>query len=267
MAPPLKKGLEYFPLVHEIFDDENFVEVQNTYGPLGEVIFFRLLSLIFQNGYYYRFDSMDKLANKLIKSIGNRWARDKKTVTDIILFLAKNNLFSAELMRENVITSREVQLRYLKAMERRQSKIVEYSLLEKNDFQEGLVSAAKNGDNVAISSDNVTISSDNVCNNPPKKRENKTIEYKGNGAAAPAAPPPAPDLKNQLIETYGWENVVNYEQRFDKWKAKKGVNIKADKYSTIAKWLKQDGVQKPVNKSSFDMDAEMNKIKSRYKEG
>lgn len=258
---PLKKGLPYFPLVHEIFDDENFVEVQNKYGPLGEVIFFRLLSLIFQNGYYYHFDNIDKLANKLIKSIGNRWARDKKTVIDIILFLAENNLFSAELMHENVITSRDVQLRYLKAMERRQSKIVEYNLLEKENVQEGFESAPKIQDNAAISEDDVTISKDNetLSTTKEKGKENKIREGE-------AASPPSPAIdRNFLIEKFGMESVADYENRFERWKQKKqGVNVSM--YETIYKWLQQDGVQKPVNKSSFDVDAEMNKIKNRYKE-
>lgn len=95
--PPIKKGLEYFPLSNAIFENEDLVEIQNNYGPLGEVIYFRLLSLVFQNGYYYRFDSMDKLANKLIKSIGNRWASDKETVIEIIWCLAANNLFQGSL--------------------------------------------------------------------------------------------------------------------------------------------------------------------------
>ncbi|MDE7398941.1 MAG: hypothetical protein K2N06_05370 [Oscillospiraceae bacterium] len=54
---------------------------------------------------------------------------------------------------------------------------------------------------------------------------------------------------------YGAENVAEYEQRFDSWKVKRGGNVKIDKYSTIAKWLKEDGVTKPNNSnSSFDVD-------------
>lgn len=235
---PLKKGLDYFPLAHDIFDDENFVEVQNKYGPLGEVIFFRLLSLIFLNGYYYRFDSMDKLANKLIKSIGNRWARDKKTVIDIILFLAENNLFSSELMRENVITSRDVQLRYLKAMERRQSRIVEYNLLEKENVQEGLESAPKNTDNVTISEDNATISEDNAAISPQKIKEKENNIKEGK-----AASPPSPqNIRDFLVDEYGSDVVADYERRLDSWAAKKSGAFHGDRYATIRKWIEKDGV-------------------------
>lgn len=75
MARPIKPGLEYFSLDVDIFEDDKIFDLQNEYGPLGEVIYLRLLCLIYKNGYYYRFDSLDKLAGLLIKSIGNRWAR------------------------------------------------------------------------------------------------------------------------------------------------------------------------------------------------
>lgn len=62
------------------------------------------------------------------------------------------------------------------------------------------------------------------------------------------------------------ENVVDYENRFERWKQnKRSVNVSM--YETIYKWLQQDGVQKPVNKSSFDMDAVKENIAKRYKEG
>lgn len=61
-----KKGLLYFPVDVDIFEDDKLFDVQNEYGPLGEVIYLRLLCLIYKNGYYYRYDSIDKLAKMLI---------------------------------------------------------------------------------------------------------------------------------------------------------------------------------------------------------
>lgn len=135
MARPRKKGLDYFPLDTDIFEDEKFFDLQNEYGPLGEVIYIRLLCLVYKNGYFYKFESLDKLSAMMIRSVGNRWARDKKTVKDVISYLAKINLFSAELMQRNILTSRSIQERYLAATERRQSKIEEYCLLEKKTFR------------------------------------------------------------------------------------------------------------------------------------
>ncbi len=112
MARPRKKGMEYFPLDADIFEDDKLFDVQNEYGPLGEVIYIRLLCLVYKNGYYYRFDSMDKLAAMMIKSIGNRWVRDKKTVTEVILYLAKINLLllpAADLQSTARTACREVE--------------------------------------------------------------------------------------------------------------------------------------------------------------
>lgn len=78
MARPKKKGLEYFPLDVDIFEDDKLFDVQNDYGPLGEIIYIRLLCLVYRNGYYYQFESLDKLAAMMIRSIGNRWTKGQK---------------------------------------------------------------------------------------------------------------------------------------------------------------------------------------------
>lgn len=169
MPRPKKKGLEYFPLDVDIFEDDKLFDVQNQYGPLGEIIYIRLLCLVYKNGYYYRFDSLDKLAAMMIRSIGNRWTRDKKTVIEVISYLAKCNLFSSELMQDNILTSRSIQKRYLAATERRQSKIDEYNLLEKSESQEGLINAPKKPVSVTETSIIVTETSNNADDNQQSK--------------------------------------------------------------------------------------------------
>ena len=180
MARPKKKGLDYFPLDVDIFEDDKLFDVQNTYGPLGEIIYIRLLCLVYKNGYYYKFDSLDKLAAMIIRSVGNRWARDKKTVIEVISFLAKCNLFSLELMQENILTSRSIQMRYLQATERRQSNSIdEYNLLENQSNQEGLINAHKNQVNVYNNSINVCNNSENVNDNTQSKvKESKVNKSK-----------------------------------------------------------------------------------------
>lgn len=77
----------------------------------------------------------------------------------------------------------------------------------------------------------------------------------------------SPITFNSLADDFGEQNVRDYEQRFDKWKAKKCGNIRVDKWATIAKWLKQDGITKPQNtSSSFDIQEVMTGIKERYNE-
>lgn len=173
---PRKEGMDYFPVDVDLFEDDKLFDVQNEFGPLGEVIYIRLLCLIYKNGYYYKFESLDKLSAMLIKSIGNRWIRDRQTVKEVIPFLAKCNLFSPELMRENVLTSQSIQRRYQKATERRQStNSKEYWLLEETSIP--LINAPENPVNVGNNLVNVDNNSVNVSNNT-QSIEKQSIENK-----------------------------------------------------------------------------------------
>ncbi|MBO5163220.1 MAG: DUF4373 domain-containing protein [Ruminococcus sp.] len=268
MPRPRKKGLDYFPLDTDIFEDDKLFDVQNDYGPLGEVIYLRLLCLVYKNGYYYQFESLDKLAAMMMRSIGNRWAKDKKTVKEVILYLAKINLFSSELMQRNVITSRSIQERYLLAVERRQSKIVEYNLLEKNILQEGLVTAPKNQISATETQINVTETQVNVGNNATKEskvNESKVKESRGNENSFAASAPPTlrsygefshiqltDEQYQKLVLQYGESNIKSYIRKMDDWLE---ANHKTydNCFIKLRQWLDKDGVKKEFS-DGFDPD-------------
>lgn len=268
MARPRKKGLEYFPFDIDLFEDDKIFDVQNEYGPLGEVIYIRLLCLVYRNGYYYRFDSIDKLAAMMIKSIGNRWAKDKKTVKEVILYLAKINLFSSELMQSNVITSRGIQERYLSAVERRQSTIEEYSLLEKNDIHEGFKSVPENKVSVAETLDNVTETSVNVSSNATKESKGKkSKENESRGEESSSAQPlrtygefghiKLTDTQyDNLVQEYGTANIKNYIRKMDDWLEEKHLTFD-NCYIKLRQWLDKDGIKKA---DSDGFDAEKYKV-------
>lgn len=182
MARPLKDGLEYFPLDIDLFDDDKILDLINEYGPLGEVVYLRILCLIYRNGYYYKFQTMDKLAARLIKSIGNKWVRDKQVILQIIPFLAECNLLSSELMQENVLTSVGIQRRYLNVAKRRLKGIQEYSLLREglNNVPNTQVSDTETGVNATETQDNDA----NNATKESKEKESKAEERRGNEAAA-----------------------------------------------------------------------------------
>jgi len=177
VARPQKDGVDYFPCDVDIFEDDKIFDVTNELGPLGEVIYIRLLCLIYKNGYYYKFENLDKLASMLIKSIGNKWARDKQSVMQVIPFLAKCNLFSSELMQENVLTSASIQRRYLKATERRQTiNNKDYWLLETDNSR---IIVTKNQINVYNNPINVYDNPENVDSGTQSKvKESKVNKSK-----------------------------------------------------------------------------------------
>lgn len=205
MARPAKVGLDYFPVDVDIFDNEKLFDVQNKYGPLGETIFMRLLCLIYKNGYYYRFEDIDRLSAMLVKSIGNRWVRDKQTVKQVILYLAECNLFSKELMQENVLTSAGIQRRYLKAAERRKSLNTQYLIVDENGND--LRSVPQNKEYRDRNGINVNINPDNENKNATKKskvkesKENKNRISKTDADAAEKLSSPDPELR-QVCTAY-----------------------------------------------------------------
>lgn len=256
MAKPRKKGLDYFSFDVDIFEDDKLFDVQIEYGPLGESIYLRLLCLVYKNGYYYKFESLDKLAAMMIKSIGNRWARDKKTVKEVILYLAKCNLFSSELMQRNVITSRSIQERYKLATERRQSNIEEYNLLEKNFFQEGLSGVPKNSVTVAETQVNVTETQVNVNNNTTKesKVNEKYLLTSGNQPENLSTVSTNPTFKEVVAcieEIGGGVNAQKFYNYYSSrgWKDKNGVPI--DLKTSVIHWQNTEGKfkSKPKSKS------------------
>ncbi len=267
MARPRKKGLDYFPLDTDIFEDDKLFDVQNDYGPLGEIIYIRLLCLVYKNGYYYQFESLDKLAAMMIKSIGNRWAKDKKTVKDVILYLAKINLFSSELMQRNVITSRSIQERYLLAVERRQSNIEEYNLLEKNNFQEEQLAVPQNTES---DTDNHVSDAETpvyVSRNAAKESKENEIKSKESKAEKTAAPSPLPtrygrykcaslteEKYQELVYDYGERNVEKYLEKADEWAFSKNKTLNSC-HSVIRKWLEQDYI--PTIDHSLDKYKEL----------
>ena len=218
---PLKDGLNYFSFDVDFFDDEKLFDLQDRYGPLGEVIYMRLLCLIYKNGYYYRFQSFDTLCAMLIRSIGSRWVRGgKQLVAQVIPQLVECNLFDKELYESGVLTSVGIQRRYLKATERRRGDIDKYRLLplsEKSEEEEALRSAPEN----AFIDDNNSIIDDN---NSITERNNATSKVNKNNitttTTVPACVPEKRAVENRggpvenSVEPPSWTEVYLYMRSY-----------------------------------------------------
>ncbi len=254
MARPIKAALDFFPFDVTFFTDEKLDDVQNEYGPLGEVIYLRLLCFIYgDKGYYYEFESLDKVANRIIRSIGNRWVRNKEYVIKVISYLAECNLFSKELMQNNILTSVGIQRRYVYVMGRilkRQVRIKKYNLLEKPVFDNGLEVVPENevnSEETRVNSEETTgLFGENGAKN--KVKENEINEMKTNQSKSAGGGLRITfqqlgysdeEAREELVEMYGEELVKNYEEKFEKWKqGKKAVNI--SKYDAVFEWLYED---------------------------
>lgn len=122
MARPFKKGIDYFQVRVDTFDDDKTEELLMEYGPLGFTVYMKLLCLVYKTDYYFQFGSVEKLAVKIIKSIGAIRAEDKNRIPAIIYYCGKTGLFDAELLKQGVITSADIQRHYFHAVEKRKQK-------------------------------------------------------------------------------------------------------------------------------------------------
>ena len=171
MARPCKTGLHYFPFDVDFFDDFKIMDLLNEYGTLGVLIYENILCKVYKNGYYLEIP-LEKLAASIVRDIGNRWAKDKKLVLQVIQYCADIGLFNHDLLTQSVITSAGIQRRYQTVTVR--SKLIKskYWLLEKENDQEVLINAPSKEVNVAETPINVAETPINVAETIPKENIN-----------------------------------------------------------------------------------------------
>ena len=133
MARPYKQGLIYFPLDIDYYEDEKIVELSLEYGPIGEAVFMRLLTMIYAGGYYIE-RSIASLARTILRTIGQRWVSDSERVEDIIRMCGRLELIDEGLIESGVFTSKAIQRQFLLSTKRRrQIDTSRYWLLDDDD--------------------------------------------------------------------------------------------------------------------------------------
>lgn len=175
MARPFKQGIQYFPLDVNIFDDEKMQDLNYRVGPLGEIIYIRLLSMIYANGYYLEFD-IDTLAKMMHRQIGPAWLKLDK-IRELIHACLEVRLFDKRLAAQGVITSVAIQKQFILSTKRRmQTNIDKYALLTDKDllYLRGFLNTPK--ERVADSKNIVNVDNNpiNVSSGTYKEKENKS---------------------------------------------------------------------------------------------
>jgi hypothetical protein len=150
MARPYKQGLIYFPLDIDYYEDEKIVELSLEYGPVGEAVFMRLLSMIYAGGYFIE-RSIASLARTILRTIGQRWVSNSETIEDIIRMCGSLELIDETLLESGVFTSKAIQRQFLLSTKRRrQIDTSRYWLLDDDDNRV----IADNNDNNSVNADN-----------------------------------------------------------------------------------------------------------------
>ena len=179
MGRKAKTGLSYFSKDVDYYDDFKIMDLMNEYGPLGQTIYDVLLCMIYHEGYYLEVPSMEQLAVKIIKTIGNRWVKKKDFVLQVILSCADIGLFDHDLLMQGVITSVGIQRRYDTVTVRNKVNKDKYRLIDKNG--QPLLNAPSNPISVtekAIPATEIPINDADIQQN--KRKENNTYIYFNN---------------------------------------------------------------------------------------
>lgn len=259
MARPKSDGLSYFPFDVDFFSDIKIKSLRAHFGADGIALYIYCLCEIYRSGYCV------KVSEDFIDCAAADLGLTTDKTRQIMKFFCKRSLFDDTLFTaDTILTAKSVQRRYQEARKGSKRDIfVEEKLwlLEKVETL-GFIkvrpvsgSSEKNEDFSGKNPDNYG----NYSTKESKVKENKLKQSSERSA------PPAPKItRDELVSRYGEINVENYEQRFRKWQNKQGA-VRVDMYTTIARWLEQDGVTKPPKSSIFPDDI-MEELRAQYQE-
>lgn len=122
-----KKGLEYFPMDIDMFQDLKVRKLIKYQGGAAVSVYALLLCIIYKDGYYMRWDK------ELPFIVSETTGLEENRVSEIIKCCISIGLFDKDLYdREKVLTSRGIQQRYcnIKRLNKRMARIDEYRLID-----------------------------------------------------------------------------------------------------------------------------------------
>lgn len=165
--------LDFWQFDVGLFNDIKIVDLNDRYGPLGEAIYFRILSYIAEtDGYFAQLN--ESLLLWVYRSIGSKWIRSRQVVAEVIDYCGVCGLFDVNLLRQNVLTSQGIQRRWLYAKQKSRARgysTAKYWLLENEPLHGALLSfenkCSNNPDKCSNNADNCDM------NSPYKVKESK----------------------------------------------------------------------------------------------
>ncbi|MDB1104772.1 DUF4373 domain-containing protein [Lentilactobacillus parabuchneri] len=165
MARPSKQGLDYFPFDVDFDTNAKTEAVMGEFGAKGVLSMIYLLSAVYQNGYYLRWDKLKQmqLANRVSGST-------PELVNQIVNRLIDYGTFDKELFDSaKVLTSQRIQSTYLDATKRRkQPKQTLYWINDDNNHRSSVVNVDINPQSKVKES---KVNNNNVqTQNEPKKQ-------------------------------------------------------------------------------------------------
>jgi len=114
MSRPIKQGLSYFPLDVDMDMDDKIMLIESRYGVEGYAVVIKLLSKIYNNGYFYPW------TEKEILLLAKRTGLEEKKINDIVEDCVRWEFFDKDKFNKyKILTSKGIQKRYFEAIKRR----------------------------------------------------------------------------------------------------------------------------------------------------
>lgn len=187
MARPLKKGLDFFSVDCGFFRCPELRPARGRFGGIyASGIYLYIISEIYENGYYLKFD--DVAYEDFILGAADSLGIKEGLVRQVLNFFLKRSLFDNTLFEEEkVLTSHAIQRRYQLAMKSRGTKKEvevdsKYWLLEKSDT-ESYIKVTQNSSysekNPSYSEKNYSFSEEKHIKE--KEKEKEKVKGKGKG--------------------------------------------------------------------------------------
>lgn len=271
---PTKTGLDYYSHSIGMTKDRKFRTVRKEYGSAAIDVWLALLDMIYSDkGYYLEYNdkTKDDVVWDILDYVKGKYAPSPETVEGIIESLAACELFSGDLFKLGILSSKRIQQQYYAAtVERKAVTVLPEIWLLDTETMKSLSERSpilRFFENRPNNEDNRPICEDNQPNKKQSKVEyskvqNSTVEY-----SKVSAPPAAFNTKEELVKKYGSSAVEKYERKFRDWQEKQSV-VRVEMYPTISKWMKQDNVKpRSTENSSLDIDETVKDIMDQYKRG
>lgn len=175
MPRPVKKGLEYFPMDIDLFQDVKIRKLIKYQGGKAVSVYTYLLCSIYKEGYYIEWDK------ELPFIISEATGYEEAYIHEVINVCLNIGLFSLSMFEKyKIFTSKGIQDRYLLAVQsmRRSICIVEYSLINAEETPVNVEETPVNTEETTVNVEETPVSSGFSTQRKGKERKGKEKKVK-----------------------------------------------------------------------------------------
>ena len=185
MPRPFKIGLDYFPLDTDFFGNKKIKSLRRAHGEIGILTYLNLLSRVYKNGYFYKFDDLEDLSMDIAEEIACSQLRSVAArVTETINYLVGRETLAEGLFKQGIISGVSLQEQYVISAykAKRNIKMDVHCLV---DVDEVISKFKNNSEETQVNSELSTQSKSNSKSNSKKKLKSLSITTTTTTATTP----------------------------------------------------------------------------------